>query len=204
MLMADNLHVKHAEWNSRHTTARVSLLLDYRNCNRNCCFIHWQDEPTTALYTHNSTPDVIDGVCQGHRLTRACDCLLCTRLSSPAHTDRHNMTINLTKPTWLPQLQEYNRLKWFPSSPWRQTTGESRHKLRGDNRNVRRGAGQRHRRGHSGIFSQASIRGIKFGKAPGPKGVPNGFLRHLPERALTFVTKMFTAVLRRQYFPSAC
>jgi hypothetical protein len=50
---------------------------------------------------------------------------------------------------------------------------------------------------------QQAIRGLKVGKAPGPNGVPNRVLRHLPKRAITFFTKVFKAVLRRQYFPSA-
>jgi hypothetical protein len=48
-----------------------------------------------------------------------------------------------------------------------------------------------------------AIRGLKVGKAPGPNGVPNRFLRHLPKRAITFLTKVFNAVLRKQYFPPA-
>jgi hypothetical protein len=48
-----------------------------------------------------------------------------------------------------------------------------------------------------------AIRGLKVGKAPGPNGIPNRVLRHLPERAITFLTQVFNAVLRRQYFPSA-
>jgi hypothetical protein len=50
---------------------------------------------------------------------------------------------------------------------------------------------------------QQAIRGLKFGKATGPNGVPNRVLRHLPKRAITFLTNVFNTVLRRQYFPSA-
>jgi hypothetical protein len=50
---------------------------------------------------------------------------------------------------------------------------------------------------------QQAIRGLKVGKAPGPNGIPNRVLRYLPKRAITFLTKVFNAVLRRQYFPSA-
>jgi hypothetical protein len=46
-----------------------------------------------------------------------------------------------------------------------------------------------------------AIKGIKVGKAPCPNGTPNRVLRHLPKRAITFLTKVFNAVLRRQYFP---
>jgi hypothetical protein len=169
--------------------------------------------------------------------------------------------------------------------PWRQTPGESRAKRRGSNRQVRRGADQRHPKGHSGICSQASIpcrpaaplyplvfkikhtwrtgwgdsgksrgtplwqprstasrfrwpigwtsggtnsgamrwnhapesepkltspsdvvqaiRGLEIGKDQGPTGIPNRILRHLPKRAITFLAKVFNAVLCRQYFPSA-
>jgi hypothetical protein len=45
-----------------------------------------------------------------------------------------------------------------------------------------------------------AIKGLKFGKAPGPNGVPNSVLRHLPKRAITFLTKVINTVLRRQYF----
>jgi hypothetical protein len=47
---------------------------------------------------------------------------------------------------------------------------------------------------------QQAIRGLKVGKAPCPNGIPNRVLRHLPKRAITFLTKVFNAVLRRQYF----
>jgi hypothetical protein len=48
-----------------------------------------------------------------------------------------------------------------------------------------------------------AIRGLKVGKAPGPNGEPNSVLRHLHKRLISFLTKVFNAVLRRQYFPSA-
>jgi hypothetical protein len=48
-----------------------------------------------------------------------------------------------------------------------------------------------------------AIKRLKVGKAPGPNGVPNRALRHLPKRAITFLTKLFNAVLRRQYIPPA-
>jgi hypothetical protein len=46
-----------------------------------------------------------------------------------------------------------------------------------------------------------AIKGLKVGKAPGPNGVPSNVLRQLPKLAKTFFTKLFNAVLRRQYFP---
>jgi hypothetical protein len=48
-----------------------------------------------------------------------------------------------------------------------------------------------------------TIKGFMVGKAPGPNGVPNRALRHLPKRAITFLMKLFNAVLRRQYIPPA-
>jgi hypothetical protein len=45
------------------------------------------------------------------------------------------------------------------------------------------------------------IKGLQVGKAPAPNGIPNRVLRHLPKRAITFLTKVFNAVLRRQYCP---
>jgi hypothetical protein len=50
---------------------------------------------------------------------------------------------------------------------------------------------------------QQAIRGLQVGKAPGPNGIPNRVLRHLPKCATIFLMKVFNAVLRRQYFPSA-
>jgi hypothetical protein len=46
-----------------------------------------------------------------------------------------------------------------------------------------------------------AIMGLEVGKAPGPNGIPNRILRHLPRSAITFLTKVFNAVLRRQSFP---
>jgi hypothetical protein len=50
---------------------------------------------------------------------------------------------------------------------------------------------------------QQANRGLKVGKPPGPNGIPNRVLRHLPKRAISFLTKVFNAVLLRQYFSSA-
>jgi hypothetical protein len=50
---------------------------------------------------------------------------------------------------------------------------------------------------------QEAVQGLKVGKAPGPNGVPNRALTHLPKREITFIMKLFNAVLRRQYFPPA-
>jgi hypothetical protein len=57
-LMAGDLNDKHKDWNSRLTKARGSILRDY--ADRNSCLIYGPDSPTTAHYTHNTTPDVLD------------------------------------------------------------------------------------------------------------------------------------------------
>jgi hypothetical protein len=56
--MARYHNAKHKDWKSRLTTARGSLLRDY--ADRNSCLIHGLDSPTTAPYTHNATPDVLE------------------------------------------------------------------------------------------------------------------------------------------------
>jgi endonuclease/exonuclease/phosphatase family metal-dependent hydrolase len=58
VLLAGDLNAKHTDWNCRLTTARGSLLRDY--AIRNTCLIYGPDSPTTAPYTHNATPDVLD------------------------------------------------------------------------------------------------------------------------------------------------
>jgi hypothetical protein len=45
---------------------------------------------------------------------------------------------------------------------------------------------------------QQAIRGLKVGKASGSNGKPNRVLRHPPKCAITFLTKVFNAVLSRQ------
>jgi hypothetical protein len=51
------------------------------------------------------------------------------------------------------------------------------------------------------IAARSSAPPISTIKYPGPNGIPNRVLRHLPKRAISFLTKMFNTVLRRQYFP---
>jgi hypothetical protein len=60
VLMAGDFNAKHKVWNCGLTTARGSLLRDY--ADRNSCLIYGPDSPTTAPYTHNVTPDVLDTV----------------------------------------------------------------------------------------------------------------------------------------------
>jgi hypothetical protein len=50
---------------------------------------------------------------------------------------------------------------------------------------------------------QDAIRGLKFGKAPVPNGLPNRALKHLPQRAISLLVAIFNAALLAQYFPPA-
>ena len=45
------------------------------------------------------------------------------------------------------------------------------------------------------------IRGLKVSKAPGPKGIPNRELKHLPKRAVSLLGRILNAVLRTHHFP---
>jgi hypothetical protein len=49
---------------------------------------------------------------------------------------------------------------------------------------------------------QDAIRGLKVSKAPGPNGIPNRALKHLPQRAVSLFAAIFNAALLAQYFPS--
>jgi hypothetical protein len=46
-----------------------------------------------------------------------------------------------------------------------------------------------------------TIKGLKIGKAPGTNGIRTGLLRLPLKRKIIFLTEVFNAVLRRQYFP---
>jgi hypothetical protein len=48
---------------------------------------------------------------------------------------------------------------------------------------------------------QHAIRGLKISKAPGPDGIPNRALKHLPQRMILLLVALFNAILRTQYFP---
>jgi hypothetical protein len=48
---------------------------------------------------------------------------------------------------------------------------------------------------------QDVIRGLKVGKAPGPNGIPNRALKHLPQRVASLLAVIFNAVLLEQFFP---
>jgi hypothetical protein len=50
---------------------------------------------------------------------------------------------------------------------------------------------------------QSAIRGLKVGKAPGPDGIPNRALKHLPLSVFSLPVVLFNAILRKQYFPAS-
>jgi len=50
---------------------------------------------------------------------------------------------------------------------------------------------------------QEAIRGLKVCKAPGPNGIPNRALKHIPQRAVSFLVLIFNAVLLTYHFPTA-
>jgi hypothetical protein len=49
---------------------------------------------------------------------------------------------------------------------------------------------------------QEAIRGLKVSKAPGPNGLPNRALKHLPQRAVSLLVQIFNAILLIHYFPT--
>jgi hypothetical protein len=49
---------------------------------------------------------------------------------------------------------------------------------------------------------QEAIRGLKFSKAPGPNGIPNRPLKHLPQRAVSLLVQIFNAVLLTHHCPT--
>jgi hypothetical protein len=49
---------------------------------------------------------------------------------------------------------------------------------------------------------EETIRGLELGKAPGPDGIPNRALKHLPLRAISLLVTLFNAILTIQYFPA--
>ena len=46
-----------------------------------------------------------------------------------------------------------------------------------------------------------AIKGLKASKAPGPNGIPNRALKHLPKLTVSFFAHIFNAVLRTHHFP---
>jgi len=49
---------------------------------------------------------------------------------------------------------------------------------------------------------QEAIRGLKVSKAPGPNGIPNRALKHLPLRAVSLLVLLFNAILITYHFPT--
>ena len=50
---------------------------------------------------------------------------------------------------------------------------------------------------------QEATRGLKVRKAPGPNGIPNRALKHLPQRAVSRLAQIINAVLLAHNVPSA-
>jgi hypothetical protein len=50
---------------------------------------------------------------------------------------------------------------------------------------------------------QEAIRGLKVSKAPGPNGIPNRALKHLPQRAVSLLVLIFNTILLTHHFPTA-
>ena len=50
---------------------------------------------------------------------------------------------------------------------------------------------------------QGAIMHLKFSKAPGPNGIPNRALKHLPQRAVSLLVLIFKAILLTHHFPTA-
>jgi len=49
---------------------------------------------------------------------------------------------------------------------------------------------------------QEAIRGLKVNKAPGPDGIPNRALKHLPQRAVSLLVQVFNAIILTHHFPT--
>jgi hypothetical protein len=50
---------------------------------------------------------------------------------------------------------------------------------------------------------QEAIRGLRVSTAPGPNGIPNRALKHLPQRAVPLLVQIFNAILLTHHFPTA-
>ena len=46
-----------------------------------------------------------------------------------------------------------------------------------------------------------AIKGLKLSKAPGPNGIPNRALKHLPMRAVLLLVQIFNPILCTHHFP---
>jgi hypothetical protein len=47
-----------------------------------------------------------------------------------------------------------------------------------------------------------AIRGLKVGKAPGPNGIANRALKHLPMRAVLVLVQIFNVILCTHHYPA--
>jgi hypothetical protein len=47
-----------------------------------------------------------------------------------------------------------------------------------------------------------AIRGLKFGKTPGPNSIPNRALKHIPQRAVSLMAQISNAILLTHHFAS--
>ena len=50
---------------------------------------------------------------------------------------------------------------------------------------------------------QEAIKVLKISKAPGPSGIPNRALKHLPQRAVSLLALIFNTILLTHHFPTA-
>jgi hypothetical protein len=50
---------------------------------------------------------------------------------------------------------------------------------------------------------QEAIRGLKVSKAPGPNGIPNRALKHLPQRMVSLLVLIFNAIHLTHHFRTA-
>jgi len=50
---------------------------------------------------------------------------------------------------------------------------------------------------------QDVIRGLKVSKTPGPDGIPNRALKHLPLSSVSLLVVLFNAIFRTQYYPAS-
>jgi hypothetical protein len=49
---------------------------------------------------------------------------------------------------------------------------------------------------------QEAIRGLMVSKAPGPNGIPNRALKHLPQRVVSLLVQIFNTTLLTQHTPT--
>jgi hypothetical protein len=67
--MSGDFNEKHTDGISQPIMVRDALLRDY--AHKNACLIYGPDSPTSVPYQQNTNPHVLDGLCQGLRLTSA-------------------------------------------------------------------------------------------------------------------------------------